>query len=245
MNAYITFDMIHSSPKPVPCSPFPQPSIAPFFSKTPTNPIPNNSEESLLALRTLGLQTRTLSPCYLLPATTRFIPTTQIRDLFIHEAFRGFEVRHYLAVVVKEEKDVVVVFPVSLVFVCSLSEWKGREVYVSFYVRFTKPISYILCLCRISSQASRSWNKSGAVRGLVCTNPHHLHQRAMVVRRNEPPEMRALWSWGIIEAVQASAGCIDHRHAPLVSYFLCVLVTTYVVNSFNQKQRRKKSLFSL
>lgn len=69
------------------------------------------TEESLLTLRTLGLQTRTLSPCYLLPATTRFIPTTQIRDVFIHEAFRGFEVRYYLAVVVKEEKDVVVVFP--------------------------------------------------------------------------------------------------------------------------------------
>jgi phosphatidylinositol glycan class H protein len=31
--------------------------------------------------------------------------------VFIHEAFKGFEVRFYLAVVVKGEVDVVVVFP--------------------------------------------------------------------------------------------------------------------------------------
>lgn len=45
------------------------------------------------------------------PATTRFIPTTSIQDIFIHEAFKGFEVRFYLAIVVKGEEDVVVVFP--------------------------------------------------------------------------------------------------------------------------------------
>lgn len=31
----------------------------------------------------------------------------------IHEAFRGFEVRFYLAVIVEGEPEVVVVFPVS------------------------------------------------------------------------------------------------------------------------------------
>ena len=72
------------------------------------------AEESLLVLRTLGIQTCTLSASYLLPATTRFIPTSQIRDIFIHEAFRGFEVRYYLAVIVEGEGDVVVVFPVSV-----------------------------------------------------------------------------------------------------------------------------------
>ncbi|KAL8748738.1 MAG: hypothetical protein Q9184_007118, partial [Pyrenodesmia sp. 2 TL-2023] len=70
-----------------------------------------HSEESLLVLRTLGIQTTTLSSSYLLPATTRFIPTSQIRDTFIHEAFRGFEVRFYLCVVVEGESEVVVVFP--------------------------------------------------------------------------------------------------------------------------------------
>ena len=88
----------------------------PFQLTFSSHLVPHETEESLLTLRTLGLQTRTLSPCYLLPATTRFIPTTQIRDVFIHEAFRGFEVRYYLAVVVKDEKDVVVVFPVSAIF---------------------------------------------------------------------------------------------------------------------------------
>ena len=70
------------------------------------------AEESLLVIRSLGIQTSSISPYYLLPATTRFIPTSQVRDIFIHEAFRGFEVRYYLAVVVEGEAEVVVVFPV-------------------------------------------------------------------------------------------------------------------------------------
>lgn len=75
------------------------------------------AEESLLTLRSLGIQTRSLSPYYFFPAATRFIPTSQIVDIFIHEAFRGFEVRYYLAVVVEGEGAVVVVFPVSR-FMC-------------------------------------------------------------------------------------------------------------------------------
>ena len=71
-------------------------------------------EESILVLRSLGVQTTTISPYYLVPPTTRFIPTSQIRDILIHEAFRGFEVRYYLAVIVDGEAEVVVVFPVSI-----------------------------------------------------------------------------------------------------------------------------------
>lgn len=44
-------------------------------------------------------------------ATTRFIPTEKIQDILVNEAFRGFEVRYYLVVVVEGEEDVVVVFP--------------------------------------------------------------------------------------------------------------------------------------
>lgn len=44
-------------------------------------------------------------------AQTRFIPTEKIRDVLINEAFRGFEVRYYLVVVVEGEEDVVVLFP--------------------------------------------------------------------------------------------------------------------------------------
>jgi len=69
------------------------------------------TEESLLVLRTLGIQTSTTSSTYLSTSTTRFIPTSQIQDIFIHEAFKGFEVHYYLAIVVQDEGEVVVVFP--------------------------------------------------------------------------------------------------------------------------------------
>lgn len=73
-----------------------------------------HTEERLLVLRGLGIQIRSSSSGTLLPSgatATRFIPTGKIRDVLIAEAFRGFEVRHYLAVVVDGEEDVVVVFP--------------------------------------------------------------------------------------------------------------------------------------
>ncbi|RPB20604.1 hypothetical protein L211DRAFT_509877 [Terfezia boudieri ATCC MYA-4762] len=46
--------------------------------------------------------------------TTRFIPTSQIQDVWIHEGFVGFEVRFFLGVVVKGEEEIVVVFPRTL-----------------------------------------------------------------------------------------------------------------------------------
>ncbi|RYP09911.1 hypothetical protein DL765_008283 [Monosporascus sp. GIB2] len=71
-----------------------------------------HTEERLLVLRGLGIQTTTPGGATVLArATTRFIPTGKIRDVLINEAFRGFEVRHYLVVVVEGEDDVVVVFP--------------------------------------------------------------------------------------------------------------------------------------
>lgn len=72
------------------------------------------TEESLLVIRGLGVQTSTTSPNYLWTSSTRFIPTSSIQDIFIHEAFQGFEVRFYLSIVVEGEEDVVVVFPVSI-----------------------------------------------------------------------------------------------------------------------------------
>ncbi|KAK1761386.1 putative GPI-GlcNAc transferase complex [Echria macrotheca] len=87
--------------------------------------IPLHTTESLLVLRGLGIQTSTTTGNLLggicwpwgmggkeaKPATTRFIPTEKIRDVLINEAFRGFEVRYYLIVVVEGEEEVVVVFP--------------------------------------------------------------------------------------------------------------------------------------
>jgi phosphatidylinositol glycan class H protein len=88
----------------------------------------NHPEESLTLLRGLGLQTSTSSSTYLRTPTTRFIPTTDIQDIFIHEAFKGFEVRFYLAIVVKEEQEVVVVFPTLLPRRAILEEvWRGAR----------------------------------------------------------------------------------------------------------------------
>ncbi|WYZ36550.1 hypothetical protein EsH8_II_000056 [Colletotrichum jinshuiense] len=67
--------------------------------------------ESLLVLRGLGIQTSSTSGSYLSAAATRFIPTEKIQDVLVNEAFKGFEVRYYLIVVVEGEEDLVVVFP--------------------------------------------------------------------------------------------------------------------------------------
>ncbi|KAI9746030.1 MAG: hypothetical protein M1818_000711 [Claussenomyces sp. TS43310] len=70
-----------------------------------------HTEESVLVLRGLGIQTSTSGSTYLARASTRFIPTDKIQDIFVNEAFRRFEVRYYLVVVVQGEEEVVVVFP--------------------------------------------------------------------------------------------------------------------------------------
>ncbi|KAI1813353.1 GPI-GlcNAc transferase complex, PIG-H component-domain-containing protein [Poronia punctata] len=70
-----------------------------------------HTEESLLVLRGLGIQTSSSKGNMLSgAATTRFIPTEKIQDVLINEAFHGFGVRCCLVVVVDGERDVVVVF---------------------------------------------------------------------------------------------------------------------------------------
>ncbi|KAI9036288.1 PIG-H family GPI synthesis protein [Aspergillus affinis] len=86
------------------------------------------TEESLLVIRGLGIQTSTSSLTYLSKASTRFIPTTQIQDIVIHEAFKGFEVRFYLAIIVEGEPEMVVVFPTLLPKRAILEEvWRGSR----------------------------------------------------------------------------------------------------------------------
>ncbi|KAB5586102.1 GPI-GlcNAc transferase complex [Coniochaeta sp. 2T2.1] len=70
-----------------------------------------HTTESLLVLRGLGIQTSSTSGTWLRGTATRFIPTEKICDVLINEAFKGFEVRYYLIVVVDGEEDLVVVFP--------------------------------------------------------------------------------------------------------------------------------------
>ncbi len=104
--------------------------IHPLYCPRKISNLPQ-TEESLLVLRGLGIQTSTSSPTYLSTSTTRFIPTDQIQDIFIHEAFKGFEVRFYLAVIVEGEGEVVVVFPVSVhrsPFLSQSKDGQGEEV---------------------------------------------------------------------------------------------------------------------
>jgi phosphatidylinositol glycan class H protein len=74
--------------------------------------------ESLLVIRGLGVQTATAGSSFLWGGSTRFIAASAVQDVFIHEAFRGFEVRFYLCIVVEGEEGVVVVFPVGLESFC-------------------------------------------------------------------------------------------------------------------------------
>ncbi|OJD11280.1 hypothetical protein AJ78_07919 [Emergomyces pasteurianus Ep9510] len=86
------------------------------------------TEESLLVVRGLGVQTSTSSTTYLSTASTRFIPTTQIQDIVIHEAFKGFQVKFYLAIIVEGEPNIVVVFPNLLPRRLILEDvWKGAR----------------------------------------------------------------------------------------------------------------------
>ncbi|KAF4547664.1 Phosphatidylinositol N-acetylglucosaminyltransferase subunit gpi15-like protein [Elsinoe fawcettii] len=86
------------------------------------------TEESLLVIRGLGVQTSTSSPTYLSTASTRFIPTSSIQDIFLHEAFKDFEVKFYLSIVVENEEDLVVVFPTVFPKRQLLEEvWRGSK----------------------------------------------------------------------------------------------------------------------
>jgi phosphatidylinositol glycan class H protein len=73
------------------------------------------TEESLLVIRSLGVQTSTTAGTWVgMGRRTRFIPTEKVRDIIVNEGFVGMEVRFYVAVVVEGEGSLVVVFPVGL-----------------------------------------------------------------------------------------------------------------------------------
>ena len=78
-----------------------------------------HTDESLLVIRSLGVQTSTTAGTWLGQGRrTRFIPTAQVRDIVVNEGFWGMEVRFYLAVVVEGDGGLVVVFPVRPVPPC-------------------------------------------------------------------------------------------------------------------------------
>ena len=61
----------------------------------------------MLAMRSVGLQTQS-------GEQTRFIPLEKIDDLVIHEGFVGFEVRFFLAIILRDEDQLEVIFPGTL-----------------------------------------------------------------------------------------------------------------------------------
>ena len=88
------------------------------------------TSESLLVIRGLGVQTATAGTSFLWGGSTRFIAASAVQDIYIHEAFRGFEVRFYLCIVVEGEEGVVVVFPVSFALLfwnLLLIMWQVRD----------------------------------------------------------------------------------------------------------------------
>ncbi|CCX09687.1 GPI-GlcNAc transferase complex, PIG-H component-domain-containing protein [Pyronema domesticum] len=73
------------------------------------------TEESLLVIRSLGVQTSTTAGTLIgMGRKTRFIQTEKVRDVVINEGFYGMEVRFYLAVLVEGEAALSVVFPTLL-----------------------------------------------------------------------------------------------------------------------------------
>lgn len=71
-----------------------------------------SDEETLLVMRSIGVQTTTRG-------TSRFMPIDDIEDIIIHEGFKGFEVRFYLAIVLKDSTNasrsrLEIVFPDTL-----------------------------------------------------------------------------------------------------------------------------------
>ena len=111
------------------------------------------TEESLFVLRGLGIQTSTSSPTFFSTSTTTFIPTTQIQDIVIHEAFKGLEVRFYLAIIVEGATEAVVVFPVRVID-CSYRQtyWPHQADFVTstycLSARFLKRFGEALeCAC--------------------------------------------------------------------------------------------------
>ncbi|KAI8619599.1 GPI-GlcNAc transferase complex, PIG-H component-domain-containing protein [Chytriomyces sp. MP71] len=65
-------------------------------------------EESLLVIRNVGLQTRTTNA--LGSSSTTFVPVSKVAEVIVNEGITMFQVRYYLAVVVSDRKEMLVIF---------------------------------------------------------------------------------------------------------------------------------------
>ncbi|KAL2315933.1 Phosphatidylinositol N-acetylglucosaminyltransferase subunit gpi15 [Schizosaccharomyces pombe] len=71
------------------------------------------NHESLLVIRDLGVQTNCHS---IVPwkSSSKLIPLDSIRDIFINEGFRKFDVCYYMGIAIESETEIHVVFPTLL-----------------------------------------------------------------------------------------------------------------------------------
>lgn len=77
-----------------------------------------------------GVQISSIGGLYVLPKSVNerlfksiiFIPQDKIRDIIINEAFKGLQVIHYLALIIKDENNLQVLFKVCHVIFNMISE---------------------------------------------------------------------------------------------------------------------------
>ncbi|EPY51126.1 pig-H [Schizosaccharomyces cryophilus OY26] len=71
------------------------------------------NHESLLVVRDLGVQTNCHS---IVPwkSSSKLVPLDSVREIFIHEGFRKFDVCYYMGIAIDHEPQIHVVFPTLL-----------------------------------------------------------------------------------------------------------------------------------
>lgn len=84
--------------------------------------------ESLLVLKGLGIQVYSSGRFYGLTTRKRFIPYSDVLDLFILEAFIGYQIKHVLVIAVKGRQEFEVIFPSILPNLSVLEPvWNGAK----------------------------------------------------------------------------------------------------------------------
>src|SRR5579871_3651917 len=130
-------------------------------------------EESFLIIRGLGVQTTTRMR-FPLASHSRFIPASQIDDVFLYEGIKGMQVRYYLAIVVRGEEKVEVVFPV----ICLSSELISRNFFhVEKYWSMYGVVQKRCCLKLIPRSRLMDMTSRMAVLLLICTRDLQILER--------------------------------------------------------------------
>lgn len=66
--------------------------------------------ESFLVVQSFGVQVSSTGWWYIFGPTSKFIPSSDVLDILIHEAFIGFQIRYILVIIVKDQSKLQLVF---------------------------------------------------------------------------------------------------------------------------------------